>query len=388
MAERILHLRASLPSWARLKDVVWAGRCWPHLPLALLLLALLSLFLWGGGPRGYFYQPEHHNQPRHHNFLSAQSMTLAANFSPDDGFLMFWRHRLDESGNPDYELYNRFPMGPYALIKLITLPLGDDFSRQIYAARLLMLLFFAGAALLAWLSLCRLAGSRWIALTATALAFSSGYCLYYGDMISSEIASLFAIMLVFHAMTVFEQEGRFRPLAVKSVLALLLGWHIYALLFPIVVLGIAKEALTALRGGKSDNESPPQTFIPRRLWVTGAAQRRAAGTLRASRYFRLGLLTLAFGLLLLAFNLGNEYRAAGGETPLSKLPTVESALNRTGIDPRIPARIASDYPEATPYWALFFREQFAAIGIMSVPFALPTYQSIAPLDAVYRRSLH
>ena len=239
--------------------------------MALLLLALLTLFLGGGGPRGYFYQPEHHNQPRHHNFLSAQSMTLAANFSPDDGFLMFWRHRLDESGNPDYELYNRFPMGPYALIKLITLPLGDDFSRQIYAARLLMLLFVSGAALLAWLLLCRLAGSRWIALTATALAFSSGYCLYYGDMISSEIASLFAIMLVFHAMTVFEQEGRFRQLAVKSVLALLLGWHIYALLFPFVVLGIAKEALTALRGGKPGGGMYPSPHDSHRVPTAAAA---------------------------------------------------------------------------------------------------------------------
>ena len=387
MAERNWRFRASWSSWAGVKEAVWAGRRWPHLPLALLLLALLTLFLWGGGPRGYFYQPGHHD------FLSAHGMALAANLSPDEGFLMFWRHRLNRQGNHEYELYNRFPMGPFALIKLITLPLGDDFSRQIYAARLLMLLFFAGAALLAYLSLGRLSGSRWIALTATALAFSSGYCLYYNDMIFSQIPSLFAIMLVFHAMTVFEQEGRFRQLAVKSILALLLGWHIYALLFPFVVLGIVKEAVTALRGGKLDNEySPPPTTLAsfqRRLRVAWGALRCAAGTLRGSRYFRLGLLTLAFGLLLLAFNLGNEYRAAGGEIPLSELPTVRSAWYRTGIDAKIPEEIASEQPEAIPYWALFFREQFAAIGIMSFPFALPTYQSIAAdLDASYRSSLH
>ena len=389
MAERLLRRPASLSG---LKEAVWVRGRWPHLPLALLLLALLTLFLWGGGPRGYFYQPVQHD------YLSVQSMTLAANLSPDDGFLMFWRYRLDRQGNHEYELYNRFPMGPYALIKLITLPLGDDFGRRIYAARLLMLLFFAGAALLAYLSLCRLSGSRWVALTATALAFSSGYCLYYNDMISSEIASFFAIMLVFHAMTVFEQEGRFRQLAVKSVLALLLGWHIYALLFPFVILGIAKESLAALRGKNPGNElssiihhpppPPDSRIVPTAAADLLGALRRAAGTLPGSRYFRLGLLTLAFGLLLLAFNLGNEYRAAGGEIPLSKLPTVESALNRTGIDSRIPERIASGYSGDIPYWALFFREQFAAIGTMSVPFALPTYQNIAPLDAVYRRSLH
>ena len=388
MAERILRFRASLPSWAGLKDAVWAGRRWPHLPLALLLLALLSLFLWGGGPRGYFYQPGHHN------YLSAQTMTLAANLSPDDGFLMFQWHSLDAEGNHKYSaLYNRFPMGPYALIKLITLPLGDDFARQIYAARILMLLFFAGAALLAYLSLCRLAGSRWIALTATALAFSSGYCLYYGDMISSEIASLFAIMLVFHAMTVFEQEGRFRQLALKSIFALLLGWHIYALLFPFVVLGIVKEAVTALRGGEPGGRmyppaAPTLAALRPRLRLAEGWPRRAAAMLRASRYFRLGLLTLAFGLLLLAFNLGNEYRAAGGEIPLSKLPTVRSGLYRTAIKPDTPRLIASEQKYGIPYWALFFREQFAAIGIMSVPFALPTYQSIANLDASWARSLH
>lgn len=352
----------------------------------MLLLALLTLFLWGGGPRGYFYQPGHHD------FLSSQSMTLAANLSPEDGFLMFWRHRLDAAGNPEYELYNRFPPGPYAAIKLITLPLGDDFARQIYAARILMLLLFSGAALLAYLSLCRLAGNRWIALTATALAFSSGYGLYYGDMVSSEIASLFGILLVFHAMTVFEQEGRFRQLALKSLFALLLGWHIYALLFPFVVLGLLKEAIGVLRAGSpaaEETEAAPYAALLQWRRLTGAWLRRAAGTLRVSRYLRLGLLTLAFGLLLLAFNLGNEYRAAGGEIPLTQLPTVESALLRAGIRPDISSIIAAEEKyEAIPYWALFFREQFAAIGIMSVPAALPTYRSIADLDANWNRSFH
>lgn len=92
--------------------------------------------------------------------------------------------------------------------------------------------------------------------------------------------------------------------------------------------------------------------------------------------------------MLLAFNLGNEYRAAGGETPFSELPTVRSALYRTAIKPDTPRLIASEQKYGIPYWALFFREQFAAIGIMSVPFALPAYQSIANLDASWARSLH
>lgn len=63
-------------------------------------------------------------------------------------------------------------------------------------------------------------------------------------------------------------------------------------------------------------------------------------------------------------------------------------MYRTAIKLDTPRLIASEQKYGIPYWALFFREQFAAIGIMSVPFALPAYQSIANLDASWARSLH
>ena len=56
-----------------------------------------------------------------------------------------------------------------------------------------MLLFFAAAAILAYLALVRLVhapSARWIALTATLLAFSSPYCLYYNDMIHPNLHGL------------------------------------------------------------------------------------------------------------------------------------------------------------------------------------------------------
>ena len=205
----VIHKLASLQS-----------RAW--LPPTLLLLALSSVFIFGGD-RDYFYKNETHN------FTSAKTLAIADNLSPDHRFLMFIRQTLDEDGELRYRLYNRFPIGGYALIKLAILPFGDDLSAKIYAARTLTLLCFA-AAILAYLSLRRITASAWIALTATLTAFSSIYCLYYSDLISNEVMiDLFALMLVFHGMALFEQDGRFRQLLLKSCIALLLGWHSYAL---------------------------------------------------------------------------------------------------------------------------------------------------------------
>ena len=169
------------------------------LPLLLLLSALSTVFMFGND-RSRFYRGPHHVH------LSSQSMALAANLSPDHHFLMFFRQTLDVSSAQGYEPYNRFPIGTYALIKLSTLPFADSLAKQIYAARILMLSCFIATAVLAYYALCRLVSNRWIALTATLLAFSSTYCLYYNDMISTEITSLFGVLLTFHGMVVFIQK--------------------------------------------------------------------------------------------------------------------------------------------------------------------------------------
>lgn len=203
------------------------------LPVLLLLLALSTMFLFGND-RGHFYRDGFHA------YVSSQSMPLAANLSPDHHFLMFFRQTLDADGIPSYNPYNRFPIGTYALIKLAILPFEHDLEKQIYAARLLMLLFFTSAVVLAYLSLCRLIANPWIALTATLLAFSSFYCLYFNDMISTEVTSFFGVMLTFHGMVLFLQEGRFQQLLVKTCVALLLGWHVFALLLPFIVFGLVR----------------------------------------------------------------------------------------------------------------------------------------------------
>ena len=317
------------------------------LPLALLLLGLSTVFIFGGD-RGHFYRWGFHN------WMSSLHLTVAVNLSPEHGFQRFSVPFTDEDGAVRYsQPYNKFPIGGYAGMKLATLPFGGSPPAQLTAARILMLLSFASAALIAYLSLCRLSSNRWIALTATLLAFSSYYLLYYNDMTANEgMPDLFGVLLTFHGMVVFVQEGRFRQLLVKACIALLLGWHVLALLLPFVIFGLARDLLRA--------RSAPQLLPPSSL----SQVKHAAATLIRSRYLLLGIAALGFGLSILTFNFAMEYAALNGETPLTELPSFQSMLRRTGAD--------SDHSAAAAArdWSSFLEGQFSRISRMFIPYAL------------------
>ena len=257
-------------------------------------------------------------------------------------------------------LTNRFPIGGYVLVRLAALPFADDFSAEIRAARTLMLVFFVLNAVLAYLALCRLVASRWAALAATLAAFSSFWLLYYNDMVATEIMpSLFGVLLAFHGMAVFVQEGRFRQLLVKACAALLLGWHVYALLLAFIVLGLAREIIGARplipRFGRSDRARGEEAVVPRARapWArVGSGARgggRAAGV-RPRRYLVLGIVTGLFGAALLSFNLGNEYLALGGRVPLAELPTVRSAARNASERPTNSMRASPNGLHGRPFW--------------------------------------
>ena len=266
--------------------------------LVLLFLALATVFLFGGSRANPAAEPP---GSHHHWKLTRDHMMSALNMSPEHGFLGF--HHLTPTGDGDlaYMPYNRFPVLGYALIKLATLPFPNDFAARLSAARTLMLVLFAAAATLAYLALCRLTGNRWTALGATLLAFSSYYALYYKDMVATEgVVDLFGTMLVLHGMAVLATEGRFGQLLAKTCAALLLGWHVYALLLPFVLLGL----VAALRY---------------RDWEG------------VRRHLTLGAVALAFGVAVLAANFTQEYLAFDGEVAATQLPSVESMLMRTGL---------------------------------------------------------
>ena len=265
--------------------------------LVLLFLALATVFLFGGS-RG---QPVYGTPGAYDQQITRVHMIVALNMSPAHGFLGF--HRLIRTGEDDfaYVPYNRFPVLGHALIRLATLPFPDDISARQAVAQMLMLVFFAAAATLAYLALCRLTGNRWTALAATLLAFSSYYALHYNDMIATDgVIDLFGMMLVLHGMAVLATDGRFGQLLAKTCVALLLGWHVYALLLLFVVLGLV-----------------------------GALRYRHWQGVR--RHLTLGAAALAFGIAVLAANFAREYLAFDGEVAAAQLPSVQSMLMRTGL---------------------------------------------------------
>ena len=310
-----------------------------RLTLLLLLLALSTLFLCSFD-KGYFYGVRDND--------SSRNLAIAENLSPSHGFRLSPGLRPGSDGAPVYEMYSRFPVGGYALIKLAILPFGNDLSAKILAARMLMLLLLSAAALLAFHSLARITSQRWIALAATLPAFSSFYMLLYSNVVTNEMSmDLFAVMLVFHGMVVFVQEGRFRQLLARTCVALLLGWRVYAFLLPFLILGLAHEAVRAWKDGTSPWP---------RVRSTGAAVLR-------SRYMALGVFALLFGAAVLGFNFANEYAAFGGETRVTELPSVQSMLRRTGLEQDLE-------DPSLEWWLRFLREQFHRVRVASVPSVL------------------
>ena len=314
--------------------------------LWLLLLALSTLFPYSFD-KGYFYRPGNDD------WNSSKNLAIAENLSPDHHFRLFVGRRQGSGDAPAYEMYSRFPVGGYALIKLAILPFGNDLSARILAARMLMLLLFSAAALLAFLAISRITSHRWIALAATLAAFSSYYMLFYGDAVSNEMSvELFAVMLVFHGMVVFVQEGRFRQLLARTCVALLLGWRVYAFLLPFLILGTASEAI---RGWKDGTAPWPRV-------------RSAAGAVLRSRYMALGVFALLFGAAVLGFNFANEYAAFGGQTAVTELPSVQSMLRRFGLEQYLGPHFERNFGGIG--WLRFLQQQFFRVCVASVPSVL------------------
>ena len=294
-------------------------------PALVLLLALAAACLLGSDPDRWTSGSE--------LGITWKSMLVAESLSPEHRFLGFYEQRLDDEGRLHYEPYNRFPVLGHLLIKLVTLPFPDDGWARLRAARLLMLAFHAAAAVLAWLALRRLVRDPWTALAATLLAFSSFHALYYADMVATEgVVGLFGLLLAFHGMAVFATEGKYGQLVAKTCGALLLDWHVYALVGPFVALGLA------------------------------SAWRRGDGR-AARRCLTLGAIAVLFGSVVLGTNVAREHAALGGETPLAELPSVQSALYRTSVVSR---GGAFDWPG-------FAEQQFSRIGLASIPYAVSRF---------------
>ena len=342
------------------------GSGWSRFLPPALILSGVVLALWFSWERGGLHRP------RGRDVQTFHTLAQAANLSAEHGFLGFFYRFVDGDGQVRLQPYNRFPPGGVFLLRAAIAPFAGDLSAQIRAARLLMFAFFAGLAVVAYLALFRLTGRRWLAFAAILLASSSWYWDSI-DLVETEIApDLFFFLLTFHGMVIFEQEGRFRQLLVKTGAALLIGWHVYALLAPFLVLGAARvwgregRRLRAERQGneRQGNDRQGNDRLPARRFARETLAR--AGAVLRSRYPLLGAAALLFGLGILGWNFRAEYRALGGETAFRDLPSVQSLTYRTGQS----ETFNELYAEAVD-WRPYLSGQLLRLGWMAAPFALP-----------------
>lgn len=328
------------------------------LPPLLLLLGLVTVFVFDDG-RGHISRMLDGWDGDQKLVVGRNHLTVAANLSAEHSFLGFYVRTVNADGDLIYKPYNRFPLLGHVLIKLVILPFPGDLSAQVYAAQTLMLAFFIGAAVLAYLALNLMTSCCWVALAATLLAFSSFPVLYYGDMVATEgMMDLFGVMLVFHGMATLgvqsggpreclsntqtwsaiqpEPRDRLAQLLGKTCTALLLGWYVYAVLLPFVALGL----YAALRDRTSVLFRRPLT---------------------------LAVVALLFGLALLALNFAREYFALGGEKELTELPSVRSMLIRTDTSQLFDLPIWS---LDRPSWSYLLAQQFSRAGLASLSYIL------------------
>lgn len=317
-------------------------------PVALIALLLALFALWAfGGDRDRFYRSQIHD------WNSAMKLAMAERLQSGHWFLAMTLNRRPD-GTMRHVTYNRFPIGGHLLIKLATAPFEGNLKAHVLAGRALMLALYCGAAVLAYLALVRLAGSRAVALAATLLTFSSYHMLRYSDMICTEgSVDLFGVMLAFHGMARYEtRTGRagFGQLLAQVLGGALLGWRVYALLLAFIAFGLCREAAGDWRRRRTDG---------RIGWLA------TVGRLARSRYTLLGLLAALFGAGLVGYNLATDRAAFGAHRSWTELPTAQSLARRFGQSRQYNAILA----EAAA-WPNFLGGQLHRLGGMVLPYAL------------------
>ena len=237
---RDLDLRLRL-SEVRARIAKRAAEIRPAVLPLLLLLGCLAAALSFAASEGRFERPTADDP------VAARTLARVANLSPEHRFVPFTRRALDGEGEIAHLVDGGRPPGADLLLRLVLFHFAEGSAAEAVAARAAMAVSFGLAALLAYLSLVRLLGGRWIALGVTLLAFSS-FSGGAWDAVAAAPAVL-AALLAFHGTVVFVREGRFRQLLLKGGAALFLATSAYALLTAFAVLGLVLGLVPVLPGG-------------------------------------------------------------------------------------------------------------------------------------------
>ena len=242
------------------------------LPL-LLLLGCLAAAVSFAVSEGRFGRPAADDP------VAARTLARVGNLSAEHRFVPFTRRALDAEGEVAYSLDGGRPPGADLLLQRVLFHFADGAAAEAAAARAAMAVSFCLAALLAYLSLVRLLGGRWIAVGVTLFAFSSFLGGAWDAVAAEGAPAALAVLLAFHGMVVFVREGRFRQLLLKAGAALFVATAAYALLTAFAGLGLGlvlfgrfrERVRRRARSGRSDRLPAGAGAAAAKAPVTGSA---------------------------------------------------------------------------------------------------------------------
>jgi len=283
----------------------------------------------------------------HHGFLSSHGASIAKNLSAEHNFLMFEGAFIDKYGKISYQTYNRFPVTAFLILKIFMNIFSPNLSMEIAVARQVMNLFFVGSLMLTFLSVYELSRSHLAAISITLFSFSSFYLNYYNDMIFNDTPTLFGFILTFHGIIIYTLYGRRIQMYVKAIAGLSLGWQVFSILLAYILCSLFYD------------------FFKNKSIVR----------LIKSEQFKLGVISLSFGILLLGFNFLNEIFTTG--KPLTEIGSFQSAKSRMGQDNTFKKQY-----ETYLSWGAFSKDQLHRIGAMSLPYLLKKNGNFKPAGGI------
>jgi hypothetical protein len=290
-------------------------------------------------------------QPGHHGWVSSHALAIIAHASPRNGFVGHALAVVDDQGDPDYVYFDRYPVffsaGMHALISLT-----PRLSSKIYLAKQAMNLIFVLTACAAFLLLRKVTGKTLPALAATILAFSSGYLLFYKDMIHFDQPALLGMIVLLYTIALCALDGRRRAVYAGTLFAVSLGRG-YASLVVLLVWWLL-EAAGALRR--------PETSVRRRLL-----------NLPALVSFRCLAMGCAWAALNPSYNLAIESARRG--VSILETSIIASLLKRLALNPEF--NVSN---EGVLEWGFFLTDQVTRAVRWSFP--VWDYEGAPALSAV------
>jgi tetratricopeptide (TPR) repeat protein len=271
----------------------------------------------------------------HHGFVSSHGASISKNISAKNNFLLFESVFINNHEEVSHQVYSRFPIVSFLIIKIFMNIFSPNLSMEIIIARQVMNLFFIGSIIIAYLSIYELLRSHLSSISIVLFSFSSFYLHYYNDMIWNETPTLFGFILGFHGIVLYHLYGRKCQLYLKVIAGLSLGWQIYSMLFAYILCSLIRD------------------FV----------KQKSITRLIQSDQIKLGLLSLLFGLFFLGFNFVNEMVVTGKN--FSEIGSFKSAKSRIGKDNEFQEK----YGEYLA-WGSFSKGQLHRIGAMSIPYVL------------------